>query len=158
MANSRKQVHDDGLGEGGRLLEGSVAMDGINPTLAFAVLFLGLSGNAREAPDDPATKAEFEAEVSCSVLMSAIDPPQSPAIETWAEAFWNSAADPGGPEVMESKWTDSDLLEFEDPEPTTDLASALLDGGSDPIVRQAVPVSASLLAASAPGDPCAPER
>jgi hypothetical protein len=133
-------------------------MDGINPTLAFAVLFLGLSGNAREAPDDLATKAELEAEAGCSVLMIGIDPPQPPAIETWADAFWSSAGEPGVPEVMGPKWTDSELLGIEDWEPAADPALAMLDGASDPIARQAVPVSTTLLAPASQADPCAPER
>jgi hypothetical protein len=48
-------------------------MDGINPTLAFAVLFFGLSGNA---PDTTHQPTEAQIEDSCPTHMPAGDPTQ----------------------------------------------------------------------------------
>lgn len=50
-------------------------MDGINPTLAFAVLFFGLSGNAPDTTSAP-TKAQIENGAGCSIVMPAGDPAQ----------------------------------------------------------------------------------
>ena len=49
-------------------------MDGINPTLAFAVLFFGLSGNAPDTTPQPPTRAQIDD--SCSTHMPAGDPTQ----------------------------------------------------------------------------------
>jgi len=49
-------------------------MDGINPTLAFAVLFFGLSGNAPDATHQPPTRAQIED--GCPTHMPAGDPVQ----------------------------------------------------------------------------------
>ena len=49
-------------------------MDGINPTLAFAVLFFGLSGNAPDTTHQLPTRAQIEE--SCPTQMPAGDPTQ----------------------------------------------------------------------------------
>jgi hypothetical protein len=47
-------------------------MDGINPTLAFAVLFFGLSGNAPDTTHQPPARAQIED--SCRTHLPAGDP------------------------------------------------------------------------------------
>jgi hypothetical protein len=131
-------------------------MDGINPTLAFAVLFFGLSGNGRDAADDPPMEVEVEAQSGCTVLMIAGDFAQPP-IETWAEAFWNSGANALAlPEVIEPKWTgsafpESDGTELDDVAPVA-VASA------DPVMRQAVPTGMNGITADPESGPCGQER
>lgn len=49
-------------------------MDGINPTLAFAVLFFGFSGNAPDTTHQPPTRAQIEDR--CSTHLPAGDPTQ----------------------------------------------------------------------------------
>lgn len=134
-------------------------MDGINPTLAFAVLFFGLSGNAREAPNDPATEAKLADEAGCPALTISVDPPQPPAIETWAEAFWDSADDTSRlPRVIEPKWSNAAPPETDGSEVTSDVAAVALASGADPIMRQTVPTGLNGPAADADLDPCAQDR
>jgi hypothetical protein len=134
-------------------------MDGINPTLAFAVLFFGISGNGREATDDPPTEVEIESGSGCPALMIAVDPSQPASQETWAEAFWDSAANASGlPDVIDPKWADSAFPEIEGLKPTGDAAPAALAPGSDPIIRPTVPVSTNGRTADPEIDPCGLER
>lgn len=122
-------------------------MDGINPTLAFGVLLFGLSGNARDAANDPATTVDVERGSGCPTLMVAPDPSQTAAMEPWA-AYWNSAASASAlPDVMDPKWIDFAFPEIESLDPS----------GSDSIKRQVIPV-ANVLAMGPESDPCGPER
>ena len=123
-------------------------MDGINPTLAFAVLFLGLSGNAREAPEESAVTITLD-EAACPSLTVADDPAQTPAIETWAEALWDSDDTSSLDELIEPKWSDSAPLEMKTWETT---------GGADPMAQQIVPTSLTGLSPDLDVAPCAPER
>ena len=52
-------------------------MDGINPTLAFAALLFGLSGNAHHAAQDTATNIGIENGAGCPALIVAVEPPAS---------------------------------------------------------------------------------
>ncbi len=57
-------------------------MDGINPTLAFAALFLGLSGHPREATPDLNQQAAISvpADFACATMAISADvPPAIPA-------------------------------------------------------------------------------
>ncbi len=132
-------------------------MDGINPTLAFGVLLLGLSGNARDAAHDPAKTVDIEDGSGCPALMIAADSSSQPAgIESWADAFWNSAASASVlPDVIDPKWAEPMFAEIEDSEPTGDLALHALYHGSDLIVRRTVPAG-NVLAVDADRDPCSP--
>jgi hypothetical protein len=132
-------------------------MDGISPTLAFAVLLFGLSDDARNTTIDAESAAAVEA--GCPIVMMTGDPTQSATPESWTEAFWSSAVDaPTLPDVMDPKWADAPFPEIEPPEPAGDVAPAASAYGADPVVRRAVPVSASEPVADPDVDPCVPER
>ena len=72
-------------------------MDGINPTLAFAALFLGLSGHPREAAPDPQQAAiVVPADFGCLALTTAADvPPAVPAGDPLGFDGLNEYQDPG---------------------------------------------------------------
>jgi hypothetical protein len=124
-------------------------MDGINPTLAFAVLFFGLTGNAREAPDDPATEVHLDG-AGCPALTIAVDPSRPPAIETWDPAFWSSAADTSRvPDVIEPNWSYAAPVGNDD---------AVAMASADPVIRQVVPAGINGTAATPEDDPCKPAR
>ncbi|WP_162917382.1 hypothetical protein [Dongia deserti] len=127
-------------------------MEGINPTLTFLALILGLSGNARDAADNQV--AEIERHTSCPLPMIVAAPSKH---EAWGDAFWKDAASASVlPDVIEPKWADS-----ADPQITADEAAGdvpTLDQGSDSIRRRTVPTSTDTLALAAEPVPCAPER
>jgi hypothetical protein len=130
-------------------------MDGINPTLAFGVLLLGLSGNARDAAHDQAKTVDIEDGSGCPALMIAADSSQPAGMENWADAFWDSAASASVlPAVIDPKWADPVFSEI-DSEPTGDLALQTLYHGSDVIERRTVPAGNELVV-DADHDPCSP--
>lgn len=53
-------------------------MDGINPTLAFAALLFGLSGNPQGATQQSALNVQVEAPAACAALSDAGDPAPLP--------------------------------------------------------------------------------
>jgi hypothetical protein len=131
-------------------------MDGINPTLAFGVLLLGLSGNARDAPNDLVTTVDVNSGSGCPALMMTADPSQPAGMESWADAFWKSAASVSVlPDVIDPKWTDPLFPAIERALPTGDPGPQALEHGSDPIMRQAVPTG-NVLAVDTGRDPCGP--
>jgi hypothetical protein len=108
-------------------------MDGINPTLAFAALFFGMSG-AHNATQDSPTQSELQSLIDCPALMLTA----SSAPDTWTKVF-------------EDSLTDFDLA----PAPTNGLeepadASGLLQ-------RQIVPV-ATMITTAPEADPCDPAQ
>jgi hypothetical protein len=110
-------------------------MDGINPTLAFAALFFGLSSNAHHASQTPA-QLELQDEIDCPALVISGDPAPSPTQQTLAEAFEINLPDIAG----------------------SDAPAASKTIKPDPIMRQVVPVASNLPAADPEPDPCALER
>jgi hypothetical protein len=128
-------------------------MDGISPTLAFAVILFGLSDN----PRDTADKAnEATADNRCPVLMMG-DPMQSAAPQSWTEAFWRVADDTTAvPDIIDPRWDDPGLPLLAQPAPASDVASAALMPGDDPIARRAVPAAESGPVAEPGADPCMP--
>ncbi|HET6160834.1 MAG TPA: hypothetical protein VFE34_20990 [Dongiaceae bacterium] len=128
-------------------------MDGVNPTLAFAVLLFGFSGNTH----DPPTNAEIESEAGCPTLMIARDAPQPSIQETWTEAFQNSLESAPAAAVDE-QLAGSVFRQIEGPQPNSDLAPVAAADGSDPIMRRIFPVGTNLLAVESETDPCEPER
>ena len=115
-------------------------MDGINPTLAFAALFFGLSGNAHHATQDQ--QLELQSAIDCPVLTITGDPAPS-NLESWIEALQDSPA---------SAYA---LPRMTEPTPED---TALAKDQSDPIPRWMVPAAAQGPAADSAADPCAPER
>ena len=111
-------------------------MDGLNPTLAFAALFFGLSG-AHNATQDPPAQPELQALIDCPAMMLTADPTLSPAPDTWTQVFEDSVAGL-------------------DPAPVTTTALGELADASQSMQRQIVPV-ATMTATKAPeADPCDP--
>jgi hypothetical protein len=53
-------------------------MDGINPTLAFAALLFGLSGNPQDTAHQSAMNAQVQEQANCAVVSDAGDPAQLP--------------------------------------------------------------------------------
>lgn len=127
-------------------------MEGINPTLTFLVMVLGLSGNARDAADDQV--AAIEREAGCPVPIMVGAPAKE---EVWAGAFWDGAAGaPVPPEVIDPKWADLATPAAETAEPTGDAVLPAFDQGSDTIMRRSVPAGANMLALDVKPDPCTP--
>ena len=112
-------------------------MDGINPTLAFAALFFGLSSNAHHAPQTSQARFELQNAIDCPALVISGDPALSPTQQTLIEAFEINL--PQAAAVDEK----STILHRSNP---------------DPIVRQMVPVASKLPAEDPEPDPCAPEQ
>ena len=129
-------------------------MAGINPTLAFAVLFLGMSGNSNE----PAQQASIDTSGSgCPDVTIAEELAQPPAPEPWTETLLSAVGDTAVlPDVTEPTWSDSASAATSDSEPPADVASTDSVGGSDPITRNAVPASMSALDVAPGVDPCGP--
>jgi hypothetical protein len=112
-------------------------MDGINPTLAFAALFFGLSGH-HATHNSPVQQLELQNSIDCPVLMISGHPPATRAQQTLSEAFEISLPGAAGGD---------DKL--------TDAASGPIN--PDPIARQIVPVAASARSMEPdPELPCAP--
>jgi hypothetical protein len=107
-------------------------MDGINPTLAFAALFFGLSSNAHHAQQTAPAQVEWQSELDCPALMISGDPAPSPTQKTLIEAFEINL--PDGVAVHEKA------------------------SSSDPIARRMVPVVHKLRSGDPEPEPCAPEQ
>lgn len=106
-------------------------MDGINPTLAFAVLLLGISGNAREAPDNQL--AELSAATGCPAATFAVEPQPLLPPEGAPRIVWSDrSSDPPVPDVIVPDWAD----------------------GTDPIARNMTDTG---LTSGSDGDPCESE-
>jgi len=129
-------------------------MAGINPTLAFAVLFLGMSGNQNE----PAQEASIGTSGSgCPGATIAEELAQPPAPQTWTETLLSAAGDTAAlPDVTEPTWSDSASPAVSDSEPQPDVSSPDPASGPDPIKRNAVPASMSALDVDPGVDPCGP--
>ena len=67
-------------------------MDGLNPTLAFAALFFGLSG-AHDATQDPPPQPVLQALIDCPALMLTAQPIPSSDPDTWTKVLEESVAD-----------------------------------------------------------------
>jgi hypothetical protein len=65
-------------GVGGPPILGSVAVDGINPTLAFAALLFGISGNPQDTTHQSAMKAQIQERTECAVVADAGEPAPLP--------------------------------------------------------------------------------
>ena len=114
-------------------------MDGINPTLAFAALFFGLSSNAHHAPDNPAAQVELQNMIDCPALVASGDPAPSPHERTLMEAFEINVPDLAG-RAEKSAYASAGPI------------------NPDPIVRQIVPVATSLPATDSEPSPCGSDR
>lgn len=126
---------------------GSVAMEGISPTLTLLVMVLGLSGNARDAADHSAAAIEREAGCPIPIIAGA-----AAKHEIWSDAFWDGAADETAlPDVIEPKWAD-----VAEAPPVSGDAPPAFDLGSDSIARRTVPTGANMLAVEIAPDPCTP--
>lgn len=129
-------------------------MEGINPTLTLLAVILGLSGNARDAANDPVVETERGA--GCPTPMAVNVPAKQ---ESWPGAFWSSAAAASIlPDVIDPKWADSAAPEIEAPGPSSDFALPALDQESDSIVRRTVPTGTNVSAMDVEPDPCGAER
>jgi hypothetical protein len=53
-------------------------MDGINPTLAFAALLFGLSGNPHDTTHQSAMNTQVQERTDCAVVADVGDPAQLP--------------------------------------------------------------------------------
>jgi hypothetical protein len=113
-------------------------MDGINPTLAFAALFFGLSSNAHHAT--PPAQIELQSAIDCPAWVISGDPALSPTQQTLAEAFEIDLAGVTEAEAKSSETTASGPIK------------------PDPIARHMVPVASNLPALDSEPDPCAPDR
>jgi hypothetical protein len=113
-------------------------MDGINPTLAFAALFFGLSSNAHHAA--PPAQIELQNAIDCPALVMSGNPAPSPTQQTLAEAF------------------EIDLDGIAEAEAKSSETNASGPIKPDPIVRQMVPVASNLPSVDPEPDPCAPDR
>jgi len=116
-------------------------MDAINPTLAFAALFFGLSGH--HAMQDQSTNTGVSDEADCPAIVITTNAPQRRNLESWTEALQNGLAGAYAlPGMNEPALEDT----------------ALAKGQSDPVARRMVPVAATGSAAEPATDPCSPER
>lgn len=91
-------------------------MDGINPTLAFAALFLGLSGHPREAAPDLQQQAAIilPADFGCAETAAAVAVP--PAAPVGSQLMLDGEADgPNGGHNPDSDlgWTEPFSVEIE---------------------------------------------
>jgi hypothetical protein len=116
-------------------------MDGINPTLAFAALFFGLSGNAHHATQDHSMSVEVSGEADCPALVVSADSQQPQNLESWTEALQDSLASAYAlPGMTEPALGDT----------------ALAKDQSDPIARRMLPVAATNAPIADPAtEPCA---
>ena len=55
-------------------------MDGINPTLAFAALLFGMSGNPQDTTHQSAMNAQVQEPTECAVVANVANPDQLPRI------------------------------------------------------------------------------
>jgi hypothetical protein len=76
MVMGAKQVHDAGVG--GPPIEWSVAVDGINPTLALAALLFGISGNPQGATHQSAMNDQAQERLECAAVAEVGNPAQLP--------------------------------------------------------------------------------
>jgi hypothetical protein len=127
-------------------------MDGINPTLAFAAIFFGLSANARDTVNDQRAQVEIESASGCPAVIMAASPQQLPSQEQWAREFWDTAAT--GSTSPGANWMDSALVGMKGP---GDPAPIVEVDGSDPIMRQVVPADTNVQAADVGTGPCRPQ-
>jgi hypothetical protein len=116
-------------------------MDGMNPTLAFAVLLFGLSGNTRDDTVDPTMEADRGS--GCPLLMIVANPP-APASQTDLAAAFELGDGEANisplPDVAEPAWVNA--------------GPAPLNDGADPMMRR---MALAGMNAAEP-DPCAAER
>ena len=133
-------------------------MDGITPTLAFAALFFGLSGNARDAANDQSAAFEIEQGSGCPTLIVAEDPAKLPSQEMWAEEFWSTASrGSDSSELLDPSWMESALIETKRSQLAGELAATAEGGGPDPVMRRIVTTGSNLLVATSETDPCQSE-
>lgn len=78
-------------------------MDGINPTLAFAALFLGLSGHPHEAVPQQQAAIVLPADFGCAAMTTAADVP--PAIPAGASLSFEGSAEDQDP-AFDVGWTE----------------------------------------------------
>ena len=153
MASGGRKVHDILMGEA--TSSQVSAMDGINPTLAFAALFFGLSGNPRDANNDQTAALEIEDGSGCPTLIVSGEPAQLPSQEMWAEEFWSTATSGATlPDSIDSSWTETALLETKRSQLLADPVPAAADHGSDLLMRRTVAASKSTLVATPGIGPC----
>lgn len=134
-------------------------MDGVNPTLAFAVLLFGLSGNARDATNSPPIESELDGGSGCPALMIETEVPEPASREILAETFWNGVAEaPDIPVVRDPTWADPAFPGMDGATPTGDSALATGASGSDPLRRRNVPAGAGGMVGNPDGEPCGPVR
>jgi hypothetical protein len=116
MASTDGKVHHASVGEA--TSSKVSAMDGINPTLAFAALFFGLSGNARDAANDQSAALEIEDGSGCPTLIVSKDPAKLPGQEMWAEEFWSTAARGStSPDLIDRSWVETALIDINGSQP-----------------------------------------
>jgi hypothetical protein len=77
-----------------------VAVDGINPTLAFAALLFGMSGNPQDTTHQSAMNAQAQERTTCAVVADVVDPARlpreaDPIVRRTVPATKNGSA-PGG--------------------------------------------------------------
>jgi hypothetical protein len=60
--------------------QGSVAVDGINPTLALAALLFGMSGNPQDTTHQSAMNVQVQEPTACAVVADVANPGQLPPI------------------------------------------------------------------------------
>jgi hypothetical protein len=111
-------------------------MDGLNPTLAFAALFFGLSG-AHNATQDPLAQPELQALIDCPAMKLTADPTPSSAPESWTKLFEDSVAGHG-------------------PAPVATTALGEPAESSYLMQRQIVPVATITVTTGPEADPCDP--
>lgn len=87
-------------------------MDGINPTLAFAALFLGLSGHPRDAAPDLQQQAAISlpADFGCAETVTAVAVP--PAMPVGGQLTADGAAGGHNPD-LDLGWTEPFSAEIE---------------------------------------------
>jgi hypothetical protein len=116
-------------------------MDGLNPTLAFAALFFGLSG-AHTATQDPPAQPELQVLIDCRAMMLTAemltaDPTRSSAPDSWTKVLEDSVAGLG-------------------PAPVTTTALGEPADASHLMQRQIVPVATITVTKAPAADPCNP--
>ncbi len=154
MVSSGRKEHNHRVGE--PTCSKVSAMDGINPTLAFAALLFGLSGNARDAVDNQTAALEIEDGSGCPTLVVSGDPAQLPSREMWAEEFWSTASRGSTPpDLIDPNGMERALLEAKRSDLVGDPAPAHLS--SDPVMRRIVTTGKNLLIAAPETDPCPPK-
>ena len=122
-------------------------MDGINPTLAFAVLFFGISGSPRDEAIDTKSNIDGNDWSSCPALVFAHD------ISLYSAESGEVSA-PRLPEVMDPGWSDAAF-------PVAGIAEPV-DNDPDlsfgPIARRIVPAGTAISKTDRMSEPCGPKR